>query len=64
MYERYLERLGRTAGREQWSLVRLQDKLSKTPETIFIDYCHFSFRGSQIIAELIAEKISALELIN
>lgn len=62
-YQYYLDRFDRYAAAQNLHYLNLQTEINKTDEEIFVDYCHLSFQGNEMIAGLLKDKIVKMNVI-
>lgn len=62
-YQYYLERFDQYAATQHLHYLNLQTEINKTDKAVFVDYCHLSFLGNEMIAELLKDKIVKMNVI-
>ena len=63
-YRYYLNRFDQFAVENNLNYLNLQTEINKTDEEVFVDYCHLSFLGNDMIAELIKDKLVKMNIIS
>ncbi|MCK6694063.1 MAG: SGNH/GDSL hydrolase family protein, partial [Thermoanaerobaculia bacterium] len=62
-YQYFLRRFDEFAAAQNLHYLNLQNEINKTDKEIFVDYCHLSFQGNEMIAELLKDKIVKMNII-
>lgn len=63
VYERYLEEFGAWARSRGAACLDLQEVIAPLEQGVFIDYCHFSHFGNEVLAQAIGAEIVRLGLL-
>ncbi len=63
IYNYYLTRFDQLAGAHHLNYLNLQKEINKSDKQVFVDYCHLSFYGNALTAELLKNKIVDMNII-
>ena len=63
-YAYYLHRFDSLARAENLPYLNMQEAINQSDQQVFIDYCHLSYLGNEMIADLLKNKIVEMQLIS
>jgi len=63
-YTHYLSRFDQWAARDSLNYLNLQTEIDKSSDQIFVDYCHLSFTGNELVADLVKDKILEMGIVS